>query len=52
MTNEQFERLYLWAAPKERLEEDLADLLVDTSVKELIRQELARRNAWQPRQQA
>ena len=52
MTNEQFERLYLRAVPKEQLEEDLADLLLDVSVKEQIKQELARRNAWSPHQQA
>jgi hypothetical protein len=52
MTNEQFAKLYLWVVPKEQLEADLADLFVDASVKELIRQELARRNAWSPRQQA
>ena len=45
MTNEQFLAL-LWAAPKERLEDSLADLLVPASIKELIQQELARRNAW------
>jgi len=53
MTNEQFAKLYLWVVPKEQLEADLEDLFVDPSVKEQIRQELARRNAWQqPRQQA
>jgi hypothetical protein len=45
MTNEQFLAL-LWATPKEWLEDQLADLLVPASVKELIQQELARRNAW------
>lgn len=45
MTNEQFQAL-LWATPKAWLEEQLADLFVEASVKELIKQELARRNAF------
>jgi hypothetical protein len=45
VTNEQFQAL-LWATPKAWLEEQLADLFVEASVKELIKQELARRNAF------
>lgn len=38
--------LWLWAAPKPQLERVLEDLLVPASVKEQVKQELARRNAW------
>lgn len=36
----------LWATPKSTLQYMLEDLFIEASIKELIKQELARRNAF------
>lgn len=45
-TDQQRLKWALWATPKTTLECMLEDLFVEASVKELIKQELARRNAF------
>lgn len=42
----------LWAMPIQALEEVLADPLVTTVAKEAIKNEIARRRCWEPRQVA
>lgn len=47
MTEEQqLAKSLIWCLPTKMLEADLEDLTVAPWIKELIKQELARRNAW------